>query len=48
MIGNASMESRHTDIESAWTKLDGKVIPVTLSSPPLLKFERARQVPAPI
>ncbi len=48
MIGNVSMESRFTDIESAWTELDGKAIPVTLSSPPLLKFERARQVPAPL
>ena len=35
-------------IESTWAELDGEVVQVMLSCPPLLKFERARQVPAPI
>jgi aminomethyltransferase len=48
MIGNASLQSEHAGIDSAWTELDGKPAPVKLSNPPLLKFERARQVPAPI
>ena len=48
MIGNASLQSEHAGIESAWTELDGKPVPVKLSNPPLLKFERARQIPAPI
>ena len=46
MIGNASIDSRHAGIESTWTELDGEVVQVMLSHPPLLKFERARQVPA--
>lgn len=48
VIGNASIDSRHAGIESTWTELDGEAVQVMLSCPPLLKFERARQVPAPI
>jgi aminomethyltransferase len=48
VIGNASIDSRHAGIESTWTELEGEAVQVMLSCPPLLKFERARQVPAPI
>jgi aminomethyltransferase len=48
MIGNASIKSRHTGIKSAWTELDGETVPVRLVKSPLLKIERARQVPAPL
>ena len=46
MIGNASIKDRYTDVESAWTELDGEAVTAVLSNPPLLKFARARQVPA--
>jgi len=48
MIGNASIESPHADLERCWLNLDGRGVPVTLSDPPLLKPGRARQVPATI
>jgi aminomethyltransferase len=46
MIGNASIKDRYGKLESAWTEVDGENVTATLSNPPLLKFERARQVPA--
>ena len=48
MIGNASMKDRYANVESAWTELDGEAVTAALSNPPLLKLERARQVPAPL
>jgi aminomethyltransferase len=48
MIGSASVKSRYANVESAWTEMDGEATPVALSISPLLKFERARQVPAPL
>lgn len=48
MIGNVSLESRYAEIESAWVEIDGKAVSVALSRQALLKFDRARQVPAPI
>jgi glycine cleavage system aminomethyltransferase T len=48
MIGNVSLESRYAELDSAWLEFDGEVVPVMLSNPPLLKLERARQVPAPL
>ena len=48
MIGNASIECSHADIEEAWTRLEGTAVKVTLSRGPLRRFDRSRQVPAPI
>jgi len=48
MIGNASIKDRYADVGSAWTELDGEAVTAALSNPPLLKLERARQVPAPL
>jgi len=48
MIGNASIECSHADIEAAWTSLEGTTVKVTLSRDPLRRFDRSRQVPAPI
>jgi len=48
MIGNVSLDSRFAGIDTAWLEFDGEVVPVMLSSPPLLKLKRARLVPAPL
>jgi aminomethyltransferase len=48
MIGNASIESQYADIQIAWVRHAGESVPARLSRPPLLSFDRARQVPAPI
>lgn len=47
-IGNVSIQRRFAEIDTAWLKFDGEIVPVKLSTPPLLKLGRARQVPAPI
>ena len=48
MIGNASIESPHADLEEAWISVESEVLKVKLSRGPLMKFEQSRQVPAPI
>lgn len=47
-IGHASIESHYAGQDSAWIDLDGQKVQLKLSSPPLLKLKRARQLPAPI
>ena len=48
VIGNASIESRHADIETAWLEKDGTRIQVNLSQGPLVNLERRNQFPAPL
>ena len=48
VIGNASIESRHACIETAWLELGGTRLKVTLSKGPLVKLERRNQYPAPL
>jgi len=48
VIGNASIESEHADIASAWLDNDGIRIKVSLSQGPLVNLERRNQFPAPL
>ena len=47
MIGNASINSEHAELEYAWITLAGKRLQVQLSRGPLLTLERRNKVPAP-
>lgn len=46
MIGNASLESRFSNLDKAMALIDGGTVEVKLAKPPLLTLEHARQVPA--
>lgn len=48
MIGNASVESRYSDLEEAWIAVGDERLRVKLSRGPLVDLERRKQVPAPI
>ncbi len=48
MIGNASIESAHADVEEAWISLNGNQVRLNLSQGPLVSLHRRNQVPAPI
>jgi hypothetical protein len=48
VIGNASIESRHAAIETAWLESGGTRLEVTLSKGPLVKLDRRNQYPAPL
>lgn len=48
MIGNASMDSRYPDLERVTVKLVGCSFNVELSDGPHRRFDRARQMPAPL
>ncbi len=47
-IGNASIELPFDDSTEVWTKLENEPVRVRLSRGPLRRFERYRQVPAPV
>jgi len=47
-IGNASIQSEHADLETAWIKIGGKYAEVALSAGPLVTLDRRNQVPAPV
>jgi len=47
-IGNASIESAHAEVESAWVSVEGEVVKVALSRGPLISLPRRNQFPAPI
>jgi aminomethyltransferase len=47
-IGNASIEHPYTGLEEVWTVVESEKLTVKLSRGPLRRFERSRQVPAPI
>ncbi len=48
MIGNASIQSEHAELDDAWISLSGRRIRMKLSRGPLMTLERRNQVPAPI
>ena len=48
MIGNASMNSEHAELEQGWITLDGKRLELNLSRGPLISLDRRNQVPVPI
>ncbi len=48
MIGNASIESEHAELDDAWIPINGERLKMNLSRGPLVNFERRNQVPAPM
>ncbi len=48
MIGNASIESEHAELDAAWIPINGERLKMNLSRGPLITFERRNQVPAPL
>lgn len=46
-IGNASIESKYQELETAWVLSDGKWLETTLRKGPLLELSYRNQVPAP-
>jgi len=48
VIGNASIQSEHADLETAWIEIGGKYVEVELSAGPLVTLNRRNQAPAPV
>ncbi len=48
MIGNASINTEHAELEDVWIQVDGSRRKAKLSRGPLVTLERRNQLPAPI
>ena len=48
MIGNASIQSRHAGLQEVWTTREEGSRRLRLSSGPLRRFKRSKEVPAPV